>query len=163
MATLRYRGVEGPCRYALSPWPEWRNGRRDGFKIRCSKGRVGSSPTSGTQAIRTLLPVGTRLVERRLHAASRRLSELRDELRVVDDQLSHLDAEAEELEVRALVSETPAATFEYRDAKAHADAMRKHRQHIVSSITELERRLDDLLDRMKVDSSEKSSSGKVWS
>jgi len=100
--------------------------------------------------------VGTRLVERRLHAASRRLSELRDELRVVDDQLSHL-------EVRALVSETPAATFEYRDAKAHADAMRKHRQHIVSSITELERRLDDLLDRMKVDSSEKSSSGKVWS
>ena len=28
--------------------PEWRNGRRGGLKILCSKGRVGSSPTSGT-------------------------------------------------------------------------------------------------------------------
>jgi hypothetical protein len=102
--------------------------------------------------------MGTRLVERRLNAASRRLSELREELRIADDQLSHLDAEAEELEVRALVSETPAASFEYRDAKAHADAMRKHRQHIFVSIQELERRLDDLLDRMKVSSSGDSRS-----
>ena len=107
--------------------------------------------------------MGTRLVERRLHAASRRLSELREELRIVDDQLSHLEAEAEELEVRALVSETPSATFEYRDAKAHADAMRKHRQHIVTSIAELERRLDDLLDRLTVDSAESSSDGQAWS
>ena len=28
--------------------PEWRNGRRDGLKIRCPQGRVGSSPSSGT-------------------------------------------------------------------------------------------------------------------
>ena len=28
--------------------PEWRNGRRDGLKIRCPQGRVGSNPTSGT-------------------------------------------------------------------------------------------------------------------
>jgi chromosome segregation ATPase len=102
--------------------------------------------------------MGTRLVERRLNAASRRLSELRDELRIADDQLSHLETEAEELEVRALVSETPAASFEYRDAKAHADAMRRHRQHLVVSIQELERRLDDLLDRMKVSSHGKSLS-----
>ncbi|MDQ1533305.1 MAG: hypothetical protein QOF28_1066, partial [Actinomycetota bacterium] len=27
---------------------EWWNGRHDGLKIRCSKGRVGSTPTSGT-------------------------------------------------------------------------------------------------------------------
>ena len=107
--------------------------------------------------------MGTRLVERRLHAASRRLSELREELRIVDDQLSHLEAEAEELEVRALVSETPSATFEYRDAKAHADAMRKHRHHIVTSITELEHRLDDLLDRLSVNSAESSSPGQAWS
>jgi hypothetical protein len=28
--------------------PEWRNGRRAGFKILCPQGRVGSTPTSGT-------------------------------------------------------------------------------------------------------------------
>ena len=32
------------------PKPGWRNGRRGGFKIPCPKGRVGSSPTPGTQA-----------------------------------------------------------------------------------------------------------------
>ena len=38
----------------MRSWPEWRNGRRDGLKIRCPEGRVGSSPTSGTQVIHTL-------------------------------------------------------------------------------------------------------------
>ena len=47
------------CRYHGRSWPEWRNGRRDGLKIRCSKGRVGSSPTSGTQAIHTMNMYGT--------------------------------------------------------------------------------------------------------
>ena len=28
--------------------PVWRNGRRDGLKIRCWQQRVGSSPTTGT-------------------------------------------------------------------------------------------------------------------
>ena len=28
--------------------PVWRNGRRDGLKIRCWRQRVGSSPTTGT-------------------------------------------------------------------------------------------------------------------
>ncbi len=32
--------------------PKWRNGRRGGFKIRCPRGRVGSSPTFGTNAER---------------------------------------------------------------------------------------------------------------
>ena len=32
--------------------PEWRNGRRAGFKNLCPKGRVGSTPTSGTQVTR---------------------------------------------------------------------------------------------------------------
>ena len=30
--------------------PEWRNGRRAGFKILCPKGRVGSTPTSGIRS-----------------------------------------------------------------------------------------------------------------
>ena len=35
-------------RRSRSVVPEWRNGRRAGFKIQCPQGRVGSSPTSGT-------------------------------------------------------------------------------------------------------------------
>ena len=37
----------------LEPWyqPEWRNGRRGALKMLCSKGRVGSNPTSGTTRI----------------------------------------------------------------------------------------------------------------
>jgi hypothetical protein len=31
-----------------NPKPEWRNGRRAGFKILCPQGRAGSSPASGT-------------------------------------------------------------------------------------------------------------------
>ena len=33
--------------------PGWRNGRRDGLKIRCPKGRVGSTPTPGTASLGT--------------------------------------------------------------------------------------------------------------
>src|SRR5690606_24873570 len=32
----------------FDPWPGWRNGRRGGLKIRCPKGRGGSSPSPGT-------------------------------------------------------------------------------------------------------------------
>jgi hypothetical protein len=35
------------CYFCLS-LPEWRNGRRGGLKIRCPQGRVGSTPSSGT-------------------------------------------------------------------------------------------------------------------
>ena len=34
--------------YTILCLPEWRNGRRDGLKIRWQRCRVGSSPTSGT-------------------------------------------------------------------------------------------------------------------
>src|ERR1035437_5047173 len=48
----RHAGPE-PCghRYMLvRHWPGWRNGRRDGLKIHCPKGRAGSSPAPGTDA-----------------------------------------------------------------------------------------------------------------
>ena len=32
-------------------WPEWRNGRRAGFKIQSGQPGVGSTPTSGTSEI----------------------------------------------------------------------------------------------------------------
>ena len=110
---------------------------------------MGSSPTSGTQVIHTLSPMGQRLLQRKLTQASRRLGELREELRVVEDQKSQLVDEADELSLRALVSETPAAEFEYRQAKKHADAIIRHHAHVVAEIAELEQKINDLLDRMK--------------
>lgn len=88
------------------------------------------------------------MVERRLKQASTRLRGLREELRVIDEQLAQLADEAGDMGIRSLVAETPGASYEYHHAQAHADAMAKHRAHVVASINELEVRQDHLLDRM---------------
>ncbi|MCU1394559.1 MAG: hypothetical protein JWM34_2987 [Ilumatobacteraceae bacterium] len=77
-----------------------------------------------------------------------RLRGLREELRVIDEQLAQLADEAGDMGIRSLVSETPGASYEYHHAQSHADAMAKHRAYVVASITELETRQDHLLDRM---------------
>jgi len=92
--------------------------------------------------------VGTWLVERRLKQASARLKQLREELRVIDEQLAQLSDEAGDMGIRSLVAETPGASHEYHHAQAHADAMAKHRAHVVASIADLEQRQDLLLDKM---------------
>jgi len=104
----------------------------------------------GTQVTHTLSPMGQRALERKLHKASARLKDLREELRVVDDQLAALADDADELALRALVSETPAAGFEHRHAQAHVDAMRRARAKLAQSIADVEADLDDLLDQLKV-------------
>ena len=67
-----------------------------------------------------------------------RLKSLRDELAKIDEQLDLFAADADDQAIRALVSETPGAAFEANDARKHADAMARHREHIVSTIAELE-------------------------
>ncbi len=98
--------------------------------------------------VTTLARMGRRLVERRLAQVSARVRALREELRMVDEQLRHLTDEADELGLRALVSETPAAGLEHRQARSHADAMARHREHVLATIAELERSQDQLLDRL---------------
>jgi hypothetical protein len=46
------------------------------------------------------------------------------------------------------VSETPSASYESNDARKHADAMRRHREHVLDEIARLEARQDELLDRL---------------
>ena len=89
------------------------------------------------------------MVERRLRQSSARLKTLREELRVIDEQLTMLTDEAGDKGIRALVSETPGAGAEYRDAQAHADAMTRSRAHVVASIGQLEARQDELLDQLQ--------------
>jgi hypothetical protein len=88
------------------------------------------------------------LVEKRLSQAAERLKVLRAELKVVDEQLLFLTEAADEARLRALVSETPLADQEHREAQKHAEAMNRHRAELASSIQELERAQDELLDRL---------------
>jgi uncharacterized protein (DUF3084 family) len=88
------------------------------------------------------------LLERKLADVGDRLRALRDELGVIEEQLQHLAGEADEARLRALVSETPLAEREHREAQRHADAMAKRRAEVVASVQRLETQQDELLDRL---------------
>ena len=82
------------------------------------------------------------LTTRRLRVTSKRLGALREELRVIDEQAMYLGDDAAEAELRAMVSESPMARSEAREAGGHAAA------HVVGRIAELEVELDCLLDQL---------------
>lgn len=73
---------------------------------------------------------------------------VRAEIAVADEQLAHLAEEADEARLRALVSETPLADQEHREAARHAEAMRRHREALLAEVAQLETSQDDLLDRL---------------
>ncbi len=79
---------------------------------------------------------------------SERLRRAREELAVLDEQLAAFDDAADDARIRALVSETPLADREHREAQKHADAMSRHRAQLVTQIAELERSQDELLERL---------------
>jgi len=89
-----------------------------------------------------------RRIEKRLRSVTAQLRDLRHELSVVDEQLAQLADEADDARLRSLVSETPLADHEHREAARHADAMERHRSEILSEITRLEVLSDELLDRL---------------
>lgn len=91
------------------------------------------------------------LIERRLVEQGQELKLLRSELHVADEQLAHFADEAEDARLRALVSETPGAEREHRDAKRHADAMNRHRDELKATIAQLDQSQDDLLDQLSSD------------
>lgn len=79
---------------------------------------------------------------------SRRLSQLREDLAVADEQLAHFADDADDARLRALVSETPLADAEHREAARHSLAMARHRADLVDRIERLEREQDELLDKL---------------
>lgn len=92
------------------------------------------------------------LVERRLSEVSTRLRQLRDDLRVSDEQLAHLADAADDARLRSLLSETPLADREHHDAQRHAEAMQRHRADLLEGIARLEQTQDELLDRLTAES-----------
>lgn len=88
------------------------------------------------------------MIERRLVDVSDRLRRVRDELRVSEEQALFFEEEADDARLRALVSETPLAERESRDARRHAENLARHRDSLRQAIAELEGERDALLDRM---------------
>lgn len=88
------------------------------------------------------------MLERRLRDVSAQLQGLRRELALTDEQLAQLSDEADDARLRSLVSETPIAEREHREAARHAEAMGRHRTDVATSIERLEQQQDDLLDRL---------------
>lgn len=93
-------------------------------------------------------------MERKLSESAERLRQLRAELGVVDEQLAFLADAADDARLRAMVSETPMADKEHREAQKHADAMARHRGQVLTQIAELERAQDELLDRLFAEQAE---------
>lgn len=91
------------------------------------------------------------LIERRLLEVNARLKRAREELSIIDEQLAALSDAADDARLRALVSETPVAAHEHRQAQKHADAMARSRAVVAASIVELEADQDRLLDRLVSD------------
>jgi uncharacterized protein involved in exopolysaccharide biosynthesis len=90
-------------------------------------------------------------IERRLGEAHDRLVRARAELAVLDEQLLVVNEIAEDTHVQALVTETPLAAKEYDEAHRHATAMAQNRAALADQIVALERRQNELLDRLVVD------------
>ena len=88
------------------------------------------------------------LAKWQLKRISARLKVLREELRIIDEQRSHLVDDADDLGLRAVVSDSPLARSEAHAAGGHAAAIEGARVHVVDEISRLERRQDMLLDRI---------------
>lgn len=88
------------------------------------------------------------LVEKRLIETGDRIKQLRDDLRVAEEQLGHFAAEADDARIRSLVSETPLAEREHRDAARHAQTMQRHHDEVTAEIKRLESQQDQLLDQL---------------
>lgn len=67
---------------------------------------------------------------------------------MLNEQYAVVSEEAEEARLRSLVSETPLAAHEYGEVKRHADAMARAREALVSTVTDLEKRRDELLQHV---------------
>ena len=70
---------------------------------------------------------------------------------VLDHQLAALAEEADDLQVRSLVGESPQADRDYRDAQRTVEAMTRGRQATAETIAKLERTIDELLEQLVPD------------
>lgn len=87
-------------------------------------------------------------IEQKLADSSERLARAERELQIAGEQLAFQTDVAEEARNRMLVSETPLADREYREARDDLERMRRHYEQIRLAIPEIRREQDRLLDRL---------------
>ena len=85
-------------------------------------------------------------IERRLKDVADQARSLREELLVLDEQLLHFEGEADDARLRSLVSETPLAGIEHRQAAKTVAAMRRDNDAHRKRLSKLESKQDALLD-----------------
>ena len=88
------------------------------------------------------------LLERRLKMVSRRLTQLREDLSLANEQLTYFADESDDTRLRALMSETPLSEHEHREAERSTTAMARHRDDLLERIAKLEAEQDSLLDKL---------------
>ncbi len=87
-------------------------------------------------------------VHERLTQLSAEIAEARTALRILEEQLTYLEEVAEDARIRAVVSETPLADREYREARGDVERMRRSHAEAVSGLEALRKEQDDLLERL---------------
>ncbi len=87
-------------------------------------------------------------IERRLIDVSNEIKRTEQELAVIDEQLAHFAESADDARVRALVSETPLAAKEHREAVKTVTALSRDRESWALRLRKLEERQNGLLDEM---------------
>ncbi len=92
--------------------------------------------------------VGKKLLKSRLLDTSQQLKRLQADLQVAEEQLAVLVDEAEDARIRSLVSETPIADKEHREAHRHAESMRRHYADLQMEIMKIENLQNQLLDQI---------------
>ena len=92
--------------------------------------------------------MGKKLLQSRLVDTSQQLKRLQVDLQITEEQLASLTDEAEDARIRSLVSETPIADKEYREARKHAESMQRHLTDLKTEIAKIEDLQNQLLDQI---------------
>ncbi len=109
---------------------------------------MGSNPTPGTTIAGGARRLSRAGIERKLADVSTEAKSIREELRVLDEQLAHFVDSADDARLRSMVSETPQADHEHREASKTVAALRRDRDRWSERLVELEAKQDQLLDQL---------------
>lgn len=87
-------------------------------------------------------------IKRKLTALGDDLRAAKSEVAILDEQVAHFADAAEDARLRAMVSETPLADKEHREASKTITNLTKDRQKWTDRVASLEQQQDALLDQL---------------
>lgn len=87
-------------------------------------------------------------IKRRLTVVGDDLRSAKSEVAILDEQVAHFADAAEDARLRAMVSETPLAAKEHREASKTVNNLTKDRKRWSDRVVSLEALQDELLDQL---------------